>query len=148
MPPSVALLNYISCGILWRIFSQTGIFAGFSLRLCNMYKIYNAGGISATALARDIIFFSLAGPVGDDTGAHTVIIPILRGSFYTAQRICDGLGVGRGTYYDIRYVTIRELHCTFADFFRKLEFSHNINFAERNSEAAMGRVGSGGHYIF
>ncbi len=25
---------------------------------------------------------------------------------------------------------------------------HNINFAERNSEAAMGKVGSGGHYIF
>jgi hypothetical protein len=25
---------------------------------------------------------------------------------------------------------------------------HNINFAERNSEAAMGRVESGGHYIF
>ncbi len=24
----------------------------------------------------------------------------------------------------------------------------NINFAERNSEAAMGKVGSGGHYIF
>ncbi len=45
-----------------------------------MYKIYNAGGISATALARDIIFFSLAGPVGDDTGAHTVLIPILRGT--------------------------------------------------------------------
>ncbi len=31
MPPAVALLNYISCGILWRIFCQTGIFAGFSL---------------------------------------------------------------------------------------------------------------------
>ena len=42
-------------------------------------------------------------------------------------------------------MTIRELHCTFADFFRKLEFSQNINFAERNSEAAMGKVGSGGH---
>jgi hypothetical protein len=27
----VALLNYTSCGILWRIFSQTGIFAGFYL---------------------------------------------------------------------------------------------------------------------
>ncbi len=33
-------------------------------------------------------------------------------------------------------------------FFIKLEFSHNINFAERNSEAAMGRVGCGGHNIF
>ncbi len=31
MPPAVALLNYISCGILWRISCQTGIFAGFSL---------------------------------------------------------------------------------------------------------------------
>ncbi len=29
--PAVALLNYISSGIFWRIFSQTGIFAGFSL---------------------------------------------------------------------------------------------------------------------
>jgi hypothetical protein len=29
VPPAVALFNYISCGILWRIFSQTGIFAGF-----------------------------------------------------------------------------------------------------------------------
>ena len=33
VPPAVALLNYISCGILQRIFSQTGIFAGFSLRI-------------------------------------------------------------------------------------------------------------------
>jgi hypothetical protein len=31
VPPAVPLLNYISCGILWRIFCQTGIFAGFSL---------------------------------------------------------------------------------------------------------------------
>ncbi len=29
MPPAVALLNYMSYGIPWRIFSQTGIFAGF-----------------------------------------------------------------------------------------------------------------------
>ena len=28
MPPVVALLNYISCGILWWIFCQTGIFRG------------------------------------------------------------------------------------------------------------------------
>ncbi len=31
VPPAVALLNYISCGLLWRIFCQTGIFAGFPL---------------------------------------------------------------------------------------------------------------------
>jgi hypothetical protein len=28
VPPAVALLNYISCGIPWRIFCQTGIFRG------------------------------------------------------------------------------------------------------------------------
>ncbi len=28
MPPAVALLNYISCSILWRIFCQTGTFRG------------------------------------------------------------------------------------------------------------------------
>ena len=44
VPPAVALLNYISCGILWRIFCQTGTFRGvFSPYL---YIIYNAGGIS------------------------------------------------------------------------------------------------------
>ncbi len=32
MPPAVALLNYISCGLLWRIFCPTGTFRGvFSL---------------------------------------------------------------------------------------------------------------------
>jgi hypothetical protein len=35
MPPAVALLNYISSGIFWRIFYQTGIFAGFSLYSIN-----------------------------------------------------------------------------------------------------------------
>jgi hypothetical protein len=43
-------------------------------------------------------------------------------------------------------MTIRELYCTFADFFQNWNFcgfpQHNINFAERNSEAAMGRVGA------
>jgi hypothetical protein len=32
---AVALLNYISSGLLWRIFSQNGIFAGFSLHIIN-----------------------------------------------------------------------------------------------------------------
>jgi hypothetical protein len=35
MPPAVALMNYISCGIIWWIFCQTGIFAGFSLHIIN-----------------------------------------------------------------------------------------------------------------
>jgi hypothetical protein len=49
-------------------FFPTGIFAGFSLHIINL-----AIRTSAAAMARDIIFFSLAGPVGDYTGAHTVI---------------------------------------------------------------------------
>jgi hypothetical protein len=35
VPPAVALLNYISSGKLWRIFCQTGIFAGFPLLIIN-----------------------------------------------------------------------------------------------------------------
>jgi hypothetical protein len=33
VPPAIALLYYISKGILWRIFCQTGFFAGFSLHI-------------------------------------------------------------------------------------------------------------------
>jgi hypothetical protein len=57
-PPSVALLNYISSGILWRIFSQTGIFAGFSLR-DYADQIYIAGCVSASVTAGDIVLFSM-----------------------------------------------------------------------------------------
>ncbi len=64
MPSAVVLLNYISNDLLWRIFCQTGTFRG----VFSPYIIYNAGGISAAAMAGDIIFFSLAGPVGDYTG--------------------------------------------------------------------------------
>ena len=43
MPPTVALLNHISSGILWRIFSQTGIFPGFSLHIIkNVVRISEA----------------------------------------------------------------------------------------------------------
>ena len=58
MPPAVALLNYTSCGILWRIFSQTGIFAGFSLHI-----ISNAVRISEAAMggAGEIIQYFLRG---------------------------------------------------------------------------------------
>ncbi len=64
MPPAVALLNYISSGLLWRIFFPNWNFRG----VFSPYIIYNAGGISAAAMAGDIIFCSLAGPVGDYTG--------------------------------------------------------------------------------
>jgi hypothetical protein len=53
VPPVVALLNYISCGILWRIFCQTGIFRG----VFSAYSIINfVGRISAAMMAGDIIF--------------------------------------------------------------------------------------------
>jgi hypothetical protein len=55
VPPAVALSNYISSGKLWRIFSQTGIFAGFSLHLNNL-----ALRISAAVMAGDIIQYFLA----------------------------------------------------------------------------------------
>ncbi len=50
MPPAVALLNYISCGILWRISWQTGIFAGFSLYIIDRKDQRSCG-------AGNIIFF-------------------------------------------------------------------------------------------
>ncbi len=45
MPPAVALLNYISSGILWRIFCQTGTFRGVFSPYISFIK---AGGISAS----------------------------------------------------------------------------------------------------
>jgi hypothetical protein len=47
VPPGVALLNYISSGILWRIFAKLGHFAGFSLYISN-----NAVRISAAAMGK------------------------------------------------------------------------------------------------
>jgi hypothetical protein len=52
VPPAVALLNYVSCGILRRIFSQTGIFAGFSLHISNL-----AVGISEAAMGGEHYMF-------------------------------------------------------------------------------------------
>jgi hypothetical protein len=43
VPPAVALLNYISSGKLWRIFSQTGIFRG-------VFSLLFAGTISEAAM--------------------------------------------------------------------------------------------------
>ncbi len=100
MPSAVALLNYISCGILWRIFCQTGIFAGFSPNI-----IYIVGRISATAIAGDIIFFSLGSTVGHYTGAHNVIFRGIFSIYYspdgTSKAPVGGAGVGggRGTLY-------------------------------------------------
>ncbi len=93
MPPAVALLNYISCDILWRIFRQTGIFAGFSLQI-----IFIVRRISAAAISGNIILFSLGGLVGDYSGAYIVIF---RGIFSIFSRrnseaALGGAGVGAG----------------------------------------------------
>jgi hypothetical protein len=80
VPPAVALINYIRSGKLWRIFSQTGIFAGFSLHIINF-----AVRTSEAAMGGDIIFFSLAGPVKDYTGAHTVILRSFFSLYYSQK---------------------------------------------------------------
>ncbi len=61
-------------------FSQTGIFTGFSLQIINL-----AVRISAAAMALDIIFISLAGPVGYYTGAHTVIFAVFFSLYYSPE---------------------------------------------------------------
>ncbi len=98
MPPSVALLNYISCGILWRIFCQTGIFAGFSPNI-----IYIVGRTSATAIAGDIIFLSLGSTFGHYTVAHTVIFrgtfPIYYSPDGTSEAPVGGAGGGGQGHY-------------------------------------------------
>jgi hypothetical protein len=95
VPSAVALLNYISCGMLWQIFSQTAIFAGFSLSI-----IFILGSISAAAITGDLIFFSLGGP--DYTGAHTVIFRGIFSIYYSADGTSEAamggawVGAGRG----------------------------------------------------
>jgi hypothetical protein len=49
VPPAVALLNYISCGILQRIFSQTAIFAGFSLYYINFVERNSEASLAPVA---------------------------------------------------------------------------------------------------
>ncbi len=90
MPPSVTLLNYISSGILWRICSQTGIFAGFSLHFINL-----AVRFSAAVVAGDIIQYFLrvpksAGPSLGPEGKHFVSKNSL--FFYFGGSSGDGWG--------------------------------------------------------
>ncbi len=60
-----------SCSVelykLW--YTLADFFPNWNFR--GVFFTYNK--FSAAAMAGDIIFFSLAGPVGDYTGAHTVI---------------------------------------------------------------------------
>jgi hypothetical protein len=45
VPPTVALLNFKNSGILWRVFCQTRIFAGFSLYIIHRNELRWAGDI-------------------------------------------------------------------------------------------------------
>ncbi len=86
VPPAVALLNYISSGILWRIFSQTGIFAGF-------------------------LYISL---ISQDTPPYCDFLRfflfIIRRK---DQRSCDVRGRGRGKlYFTAPVVNGLELYCS------------------------------------
>jgi hypothetical protein len=72
--PAVALLNYVSSGIFGGFFPKLEFSRGF-LYVC---IIYISGRISAAVKAGDIIFFSLAGPVGYYTG--NIIIQGVGGS--------------------------------------------------------------------
>ncbi len=92
MPPAVALSNYINSGILWRIFCQTGIFAGFSLHLINL-----AARISAAVMAGDIIQNFLyerapGGPSLGPEGKHFVSGNSLFFSFWGSSEAAMGGG--------------------------------------------------------
>ncbi len=56
VPPTVALLDYISSGILWRIFAKLGYFAGFSLYFINFPVRISEAAVGG---AGDIIFHNL-----------------------------------------------------------------------------------------
>jgi hypothetical protein len=122
VPLAVALLNYTSCGILWRNFR--GVFS-------HVYSIYITGRISAAAMSGDIIFFSLAGPVGDYTGVHTVIFRgvFLHMSQWYSEKIYAPGSLSSGLKRSILFLN-------FAGFSLYI-----INFVRRISEAAMGGAG-------
>ena len=47
---------------------------------------FSRGFLSAAVMAGDIIFFCLAGPLGDYTGAHTVILRWLFSIYYSPEK--------------------------------------------------------------
>ena len=57
----------------------------FSRGFLYVYLIYIAGRISAAVMAGDNIFFSLAGPLGDYTGTHTVFFRGVFSLFYSPE---------------------------------------------------------------
>jgi len=87
VPPAVAQLNYISIGLLWWIFCQTGKFRG----VFSIYIINNAVRISEAAMggAGDITYYiHNLGAQWKDTPSYC---DFLRGFFFTlfAERISE-----------------------------------------------------------
>ena len=87
MPPAVALLNYISSGIFWRIFSQTGIFPGFSLRFTNLGAQWKDSP-SYYDFLRGLFFILFAGRISEaamgrtGVGGHNKINMTIRELYY------------------------------------------------------------------
>ena len=102
MPPAVALLNYISSGIFWRFFSQTGIFPGFSLRFTNLRAQWKDSP-SYCDFLRGLFFILFAGRISEAVMGRT--------------------GVGG---HNMINMTVRELYYAFADFFQNWNFSQDF----------------------
>jgi hypothetical protein len=124
MPPAVALSNYISSGILWRIFSQAGKFRGVFFTYC---IINNAGRISEATMR----------------GVGDIIFSAWFFFYLFAERISKAAMGRTGVWgHNMINMTIIELlNYNFADFSKTGISLYNINFAVRNSEAAMGGGG-------
>jgi hypothetical protein len=111
VPPTVALLNYIRCVILWRIFAKLGHFAGFYL-----YRLFT-GRISEAAKG-------LAGVGGHNIINITItelycnhgLFPKLeypQGFHYIIlispeeQRCCDGGGGGGIVFFRLQRTSVK-----------------------------------------
>ncbi len=122
MPPGVAPLNYISCGILWRIFSPTGTFRGLSstyhkFRRKDQRSCYERGGGHYTV-------FHKLGAQREETPSSSYC-DFLRFFFYIIRRSPQGSAKLRWAWrrgHNMINMTIRELYYTFEDFFPKLEY--------------------------
>jgi hypothetical protein len=113
---AVALMNYISSGILWRIFCQTRIFAGFSLHIIN-----NAVRISEATMS----------------GVGAIIFSAWFFLYLFAEKISEAAMGRTGVWgHNMINMAIRELlYYTFADFFQNWNFSFvgNIFFRVQRS---------------
>ena len=148
MPPAGALLHCISSSLLWRIFCQTGTFRG----VFSPYKSFITLEGSAQLRWQGTLYF-LSSLVqweitrGPNSGPTVIYREVFSIHYSPGSEAAMGWAEVGG--HNMINMTIRELHCTFADFSTKLEFSRGlyIILITPKGTAAMGRVGSGEHYI-